>query len=399
MAFAFLLASCGGDKGSSVDPPADFKVVAGDSSVIVTWTAEPETDYWIFFGPGTNVNRDNWVFLGGVVITGAVSPRIITGLANGTTYSFTINGRKNKGPGGPGAPTQIATPQVAGANWAPNAPLGTQRLNAVAATTLVTGFTVAAVGEGGKIFTSVNLAPMTERTNPAPGFALNGVWSGVLGFVAGGPNGTLLHSFDGITWTQRTSGTTQTIYAGAGAISTNYVAVGAGGMTLHSADAIEWTSQGAGDHDLYGACYGFNRFVAVGAAGSTQYSTDGSNWAGGAVVTDKTLRAVAYALLPGPDGILNQNLFVAVGDNGAFQTSTDGQGWTLQTPFTTQNLRAITYGGRFVAVGEDGALFISTNGLDWTPQASNTTVNLNGVARQLTGYTAVGDGGTNISTF
>ena len=63
---------------------ADFRVVAGDASVIVTWTAEPDVDYWIFFEPGANVDL---VELGhdsaAVAITIATSPRIITGLANG----------------------------------------------------------------------------------------------------------------------------------------------------------------------------------------------------------------------------------------------------------------------------------------------------------------------------
>src|SRR5688572_25860363 len=106
-----LLAGCGGsDKGSSADPPADFRVQPGDGSVIITWTAEPETEYWIFFGVGPDINTTNWATRGGVAITNAISPRIITGLSNGITYSFTINARKDKGPGGAGAPTQIAVP-------------------------------------------------------------------------------------------------------------------------------------------------------------------------------------------------------------------------------------------------------------------------------------------------
>src|SRR6187402_1038568 len=147
-----LVAGCGGDKGSMADPPADFRVQAGDGSVIVTWTAEPETEYWLFFGLGSDITTDNWATRGGRAITAATSPRIITGLTNGVGYSFTINARKNKGPGGDGAPSQNVTPMLAGANWAPGAPLGSQKVNTISAGTLVNGFDGVTVGNAGAIY-------------------------------------------------------------------------------------------------------------------------------------------------------------------------------------------------------------------------------------------------------
>ena len=158
-AFA-LLAGCG-KQGSEAEPPANFRVVPGDASVIVSWDAEPDVDYWIFFGTGTDITTDNWANRNGVAIPGATSPRIITGLRNGVTYSFTINGRKDRGPGGPGAPTQVAVPMVAGSTWAPGTALGTARLNSIAAGTIITGFGVATVGDGGAIFSGVNALPLT----------------------------------------------------------------------------------------------------------------------------------------------------------------------------------------------------------------------------------------------
>ena len=71
----------------------------------------------------------------------------------------------------------------------------------------------------------------------------------------------------------------------------------------------------------------------------------------------------------------------------------------MQPPFTSANLLAVTYGGRFVAVGEGGVIFTSLNGLNWEARASGTTVDLTSVTRQLSGYTAVGAAGTNVSTF
>ena len=69
-----LVAGCGGsDKGSPVDPPTDFRVQAGDGSVILTWTQQPETEYWIFFGLGPDITTDNWATRGGVAIRRRIS--------------------------------------------------------------------------------------------------------------------------------------------------------------------------------------------------------------------------------------------------------------------------------------------------------------------------------------
>lgn len=397
-AFAFL-SGCGSDGGSAADPPADFRVVAGDGSVIVSWTPEPDVDYWIFFGPGTTINTSNWANQGGTVIPNAISPRIITGLANGVTYSFTINGRKDRGPGGSGAPTQVATPMQAGANWEVGTPLGSARLTSIAGGSLGTGFTLASVSESGAIYTSVNLGPMTERTNPVPGTALNTVWYGLRGFVAGGANGTLLLSVDGSTWTTLTSGTTSTIYGGASSTVASYIAVGAGGLVVSTNDVTSWTTRNVGSNDLYAATHGGNRFIAVGAAGTIHWSTDGTNWASPEAITDRALRGTAYGVIPSTTGGVATNVYVAVGDGGTVLRSEDGAAWTAVTPFTTADLLGITYGGRFVAVGAGGVIFTSTDGLAWEARTSNTTADLTAVARQLSGYTAVGSAGTNVSTF
>lgn len=399
VAFALLAAGCG-QQGSKAEAPANFRVVAGDASVIATWDAEPGVDYWIFFGTGPNITTSNWANSGGVAITSVTSPRIITGLANGVTYSFTINGRKDRGPGGPGAPTQVAVPTVAGANWAAGAPLGTSRLNAIASGTLLTGFSTVTVGAGGVIYSNVDVGPLTARTNPAAPVDLNAVWYGFAGMVAGGANGTLLHSIDGSTWVTRTSGTTAAIYGGASSITGTYVAVGAAGAALSSTNATDWTTHTSGtDNDLYGVVYGQVRFVAVGAAGTALVSTDGNNWGAASTGTTNHLRGVAYALVPSADGVTTTATYVAVGAAGTVLISGDGLAWALQPPFTTANLNGIVYGGRFVAVGDDGVIFTSIDGIAWVSQASGTTNDLTSVTRQLSGYTAVGELGTNVSTF
>ena len=119
----------------------------------------------------------------------------------------------------------------------------------------------------------------------------------------------------------------------------------------------------------------------------------------GPVATSNALRGVSFGLLASADGLTTTNVFVAVGDNGTVLRSEDGVAWTVITPFTSANLLAVTNGGRFVAVGAGGVIFTSSDGITWETRSSGTTADLTSVARTVQGYTAVGDAGTNVSTF
>lgn len=397
LALAILAAGCGG-KGSSADFPADFKVVAGDASVIVTWTAEPDVEYWIFYGSGTGISTTNWVTSGGAVIARATSPRIVTGLVNGNTYSFTINARKDGGPGGAGAPTQVAVPQLAGTNWTVGDPLGSDRLNGIATGNGALGFANIAVGANGAIFTSVDNAATTTPANPAAPADLNAVWYGGLGFVAAGANGTVLFTVDGTTWTARTSVTTASLHGGTSFGTGGYVAVGAAGTIISSSDGVEWALAAAvTPNDLHAATFGNGRYVAVGANGTIVTTTDNIAWTVAPSGTTRDLHGVAYAGLVEDSGVVNR--FVAVGSGGTVLTSDDGLLWTTRASAAENDLSAIAYGGQFVAVGKTGAIATSSDGITWQARVSGTTKDLTAVARTLTGYTAVGAQGTVVSTF
>jgi len=90
---------------------------------------------------------------------------------------------------------------------------------------------------------------------------------------------------------------------------------------------------------------------------------------------------------------------VAVGAAGTIVTSENGTDWTPLAPLTASDLNAIVFGGQFVAVGKAGVIFTSSDGLTWTARNSGTTNDLAAVVRTLSGYTAVGAQGTNVSTF
>lgn len=397
-ALSFLLAACGGSSGSSADAPPDFKVVAGDGSVTISWTAEPEVVYWIFYGPGSNITTTNWSTTGGRVIAGATSPQVITGLINDSTYSFTINGRKNGGPGGSGAPTQVAVPRLSGANWAVNAPLGTATLRGISSGATVSGFAKLSVGDGGALYANIASGAATQPTNPASPLDINGACYATAGFVTVGANGSSLYSADAIAFTSNTTNTAATLNGctsnGIGA----YVAVGNGGALITATDGKTWAAQNTGTTaDLLAAAYGNGLYVAVGKGGTIITSTDGATWKTVASGTTADLRGVAVGIL---NALTTPSYFyVAVGANGALVTSADGATWTSQAPISTRDLEDVIFGGQFVAVGAGGTILTSPDGLAWTARTSNTANDLFGVTRTLTGYSIVGAQGTNLTSF
>ncbi len=146
--------------------------------------------------------------------------------------------------------------------------------------------TYVAVGNGGKIFTSADLANWTARdvsaltTNDLNGVSLvNGT------FFATGTGGTLLSSADGLTWTLRDSGTASTLrgvtFSPVPALI-HYVAVGDAGVIATSPDAVNWTAMTLpGGQYLRSVTTGGasgSRFLAVGQGGAVVFSDDGVNW-------------------------------------------------------------------------------------------------------------------------
>jgi hypothetical protein len=395
IAITAVLGGCN-KSSTSADAAPDFKATAGDASVTLTWTAAPDVDYWLFYAPGTNVTSTNWASIGGKAIVSATSPFTVSGLINNTAYSFTMNARKNGGPGGPGAPTQVVTPRLAGTNWTVNTALGTGRLNGASATV---GANVI-VGAGGVIFAGAPNAIPTAQTNPGAPADLNAVTTGGA-FVAVGNAGTVVFSADGATWVTKTSGTVADLYAVSSAGTGAFVAVGAAGTTIFSADGTTWTTPtSATTKNLYGSTYGLGRYMAVGEAGTIVTSTDGATWTSVASGTTNDLRAVALATFVTTTGTgttavtTTTNLFVALGAAGTLVTSVDGLAWTARAPISTSTINAVTYSGQFVAVGAAGKIFTSLDGITWQAQTSGTTNDLNALVRTSNGYTAVGAAGT-----
>lgn len=394
------MAGCS-SQGSSADAPADFRVVAGDGSVTATWTPVEGVEYWIFYAVGENVTTANWVNLNGRVLTKAASPQVISGLLNGTTYSFTINARTNGGPGGPGSPTVVATPRLSGIVWESGTPIAPERLTGIATGLVAEGAANVAVSRSGGIYTAIGSGAYSAQTNPQAANGLNAIVYSTPGFVAAGANGTLLQSVDGRAWTAATSGTGEALLGAGTAGFGNYVVVGANGTILTSAGGTEWSARTSGTTAaLRAVTFGGAQYVVVGDGGTILTSANGTAWVAATPVTTANLRGVAHAALASTvDGVTTiTNAYVAVGDRGTVLTSRDGVAWTAGPTVGTSTLNAVIYGGQFVMVGDQGAIYTSPDGLVWTPRTSGTSRDLTSIARSFTGYLAVGDAGTYLTS-
>ncbi|OIR03186.1 hypothetical protein GALL_147060 [mine drainage metagenome] len=421
------LAGCFGAGASSAPQPTNVAVAAKDSRVVVTWDSIPGVTYWVFTAAGTGVTPTN---CSSMTVCGttlyATSPQIVSSLpgiygtygtvplTNGVQYSFTVNGRINGGPGGPGSPAIEATPRLAGNTWNTGINAGTTDLRGVA---YGAGWFVAA-GVGGSSFYSLDGNVWNALNNPNPTDFYSVAFNGAV-FLGVGANGNVMSLSPGQSaWTQQNSGTNNTLYAVANG-NALVVAAGANGtiITTNNSGTSWITDSSPTGYSLYGVAYGVAKgitgtYVAVGAAGTLLYSTDGVTWylAANSPLPTIDLKGVTY-------GGLDANgygVFVAVGNSGTVLTSEDGITWTQQTSTTipnTSNLNSVTYTAyrRFMAVGSDGNIYYSeyysnptgptgNGGTVWTqvtPPVATSSINAI-TTGALYDYSAVGAGGLNL---
>jgi len=398
-AASLVLAGClssAFELGNSAAPPTNVTVIPGDASATVTWTGAPNVQYWLFAAMASSVTPENWNSLpDGRALINVSSPLLVTGLINGSTYSFTLNGRENKGPGGAGSPSIAIVPRPAGGSWTAGAPLAGD-LRATAFGTLFI-----AVGAQGALYTSPDFnawTPMawTSKTLPlaTPTELYAALYTGAV-YVVAGANGVLMTSPDAVTWTAQNTGTTKTLYGVASNGLGGYVAVGEQGTVVVSSDGLKWTAVNSGTtQDLFGVTYGNGLYVVAGAQGTLLSSGDTSTWTVMSSNTSANLRGIAYGI----NTILQTYEYVAVGAAGAVVISTDGTTWTTQTPLTSRNLNAVTYNRQFVIVGDAGTVITSVDGVAFQVRDSGTSNDLTAVAHNIYGLSAVGLAGTNLTS-
>lgn len=413
IASLFGVAACHRQADPPGDAPGGVAVTPGDGVAVVSWNQLPDLTYWIFFQAGSSVVP---AVPGVPLIRSAQSPRVVTGLSNGTQYAFVMNATHEDSPAGPTSAVVLATPRLTGASgtWTPGTPLGgvpLQNLNAVA----FSGTRLVTVGDAGTLFagdynytsklfpgdTSANPPGVTAWTPPTSvpaGFTkdLSAVMFTGAVFVALARDGSVSTSSDGLTWTSASA-----IPSGAAVMNglalgflpgvSVFVAVGSSGSIFTSTDSgTTWTQATSNTpNDLNGVSFLNGLFIASGAKGTLLTSPDGTTWTPQTSNTPSALRGAAFGLIAGVGS------YVVVGDAGTIVTSTDsGTTWSAVAPPLAQNLRSVVFGTRFIAVGQGGAVAYSDDGLGWPP-ASAGSADFNAVIFTPAMYVAVGASGAN----
>jgi photosystem II stability/assembly factor-like uncharacterized protein len=418
VAAVLALSGCHRKADPPSEAPTGVTATPGDGLVVLSWDMLPDRTYWIFYEAGSSVAVAQPE---ATAIRRAISPRPVTGLANGTQYAFAMNATHEDSAAGPTSPVVTRAPRLAGDtdSWDLGAPLGTPPQNLKGITFNGSRFVV--VGDATTIF-----AGDYNYTNPNPpgppgvtawmppaslptGFAdnLSAVVVGTA-YVALGTSGSVISSPDGLNWVLNTAvpaaGMNGIAFGFVNNVPT-YVAVGDGSQIFTSTDLTQpWNPVVVSGlaSDLKSVALVNGHFIATGSGGTlltTDTPADGASWTALASNTTNTLRAVTFNAPLG--------LYAAVGDAGTIVTSSDLLPTTLWTavpltPPLAQSLLSVTVGGasasRLLAVGQGGTVVFCdvfcADGTHWSTRSAGST-NLNEVFAAPAMYVAVGDAGAN----
>ncbi len=389
---ALTLAACG-SKGDPADPPLDIKVVPGDGQVTLSWTPADGVEYWVFYAPDTTMTLSNWTSIATArAKVGAVSPQVIDGLVNGSTYTFIVNGRTTGGKGGAGSTPQFATPRYAGSSYTLGTPIGTGSLNGVTGANVTINGTLYqglwAVGDAGAIWTTADGSTWTGVTSPVSA-RLNAVTFGNNSWFAVGDAGAVTGSINTPTaWTSYTPVTTERLN-GVAIVAGNVTAVGDNGTIVFGSGETSYSlAPSPTTRTLRAVATGVGEAIAVGDGGTILRSADGLNYVARTSPTTADLYGVAWG----------NSRWIAVGKGGVVITSLDGVTWTpLASPLAT-DLLGITYGSLFVAVGRGGQIAWTGDTSFWGLGTSGTSDDLLAGGWGLAQFTAVGAAGLNTTS-
>ncbi|HSI84496.1 MAG: WD40/YVTN/BNR-like repeat-containing protein [Candidatus Methylacidiphilales bacterium] len=143
----------------------------------------------------------------------------------------------------------------------------------------------------------------------------------------------------------------------------HFVAVGDRGAILTSPNGIDWTAEKSGvDTALRAVAYGREKYVAVGDGGVILYSVMGKTWKPVDSGTTQNLRLITFTR-----SVRAIRFFTAAGDNGALLTSRMGDTtWTEHKGVTKENFVALTGLGAGRAITPSGTIYVSEDDYTWT---------------------------------
>jgi hypothetical protein len=403
LGFSAMIVGCGGGNRAPADPPAGGIVATpGEGNITITWNATPGVEYWLVYAASPSISATPTPTVNHVWAQAVTSPFVITGLTNGVTYSFAMNGRTGSGAGGPSTPSVSAIPRPAGGTWTLDSTTAGAQM---ASTDPMTGLafdgnaSFVSVSSSGAIYNGAadTTSGIIWAAASAPvGYNFNAVayMNATDGFVAAGAGGYCRGTNMALPNCTATSETWNAVASNGG----QTVMVGNGGKILH-ADSVggPWQSGSGATGNLNGVAYVGTNWIAVGDAGAIFKSADGNAWS-------------AVALSGGPVGALKGlasyggTFAIAVGADGTVVTSTDaGLTWTAQPAIDgAPALNAVNASyNQILAVANGGKVFTSAllSTPVWTPVSSastKTTKNLTAVFGSSSQYIAVGSAGTSI---
>ena len=402
IALSFLLNGCGGG-GAAADPPVGGIVATpGAGKVTITWNASPGVDYWLVYAAAPSISATPSPTINHVWASKVSSPYVITGLANGVTYAFAMNGRTSGGPGGASTPSASATPRPAGASWVLDTTTAGAQMgsNAITGIAFDGGASFISVGSNGSIYKGAVGATsgiIWAAASPAS-VGFNGVTysNATDGFVAVGAGGYC----QGTDLATPTCTSTIQTWNAVASNGTQTVMVGNGGNILHSdSPGGVWTVGSGAAGNLNGLAYVGTNWIAVASSGAIYKSLDGNTWTA-ATVTGSPGGALKGIAAYG-------NTAIAVGTGGTVVTSTDaGLTWTVQAAIAgapVLNAVNVSY-DQILVVANGGNVYTSPllSVPAWAPVSSastRTTNNLLAVFGSSSQYFAVGSAGTSIYAY
>ncbi|HEY5051603.1 MAG TPA: fibronectin type III domain-containing protein [Acidothermaceae bacterium] len=243
------------------DAPTGVSAVPGDTQATVSWTApasngSPITNYTVLSSPG------------GFMATGATSPLTVTGLTDGTSYTFTVTATNGVGTGAASLPSSSVIPTAAAT--APGAPTG---VTATPGNTQAT-VTWTAPSNGGSAITGYTV------TSSPGGFTANsaGPTSALVSGLTNGTTYTFTVTAANGVGTGPASGSSNTVTPSAGTFVSNSAEGGISGTSVTtgnsggaSGNALTVVTKGAGAALVYStaaAAHGSLGYALTGASGT-----------------------------------------------------------------------------------------------------------------------------------